>query len=68
MSDSVRFFVSRQPAEPLLLRRVGVVDEAFLDGRWQPTKVIVDYMFGNDDFVETISEADARKIAPAAFG
>lgn len=66
-ADQVRFFKSTQPAQPLLLRRTGITDEAFLRGQWQPTKVIVDFMFGNDDFVEEISEAQARQLAPAAF-
>ncbi len=54
---------------PLLLRRIGVVDhKMFRDGVWQPTKIIIDYMFGHDDFVDEISEAEARDLEPAAFG
>lgn len=70
MSET-QFFVSTQPDPPLLLRRVttdgGLVDEAFLDGAWTPTKIVVDYMFGNDDFVEAITAARARELEPAAF-
>lgn len=69
MSDTeqTRFFVSSKFTPPALLRRQGMTDEAFVNGAWQPTKSIVDFMFGNDDHVEEISEAQARKFAPDAF-
>ena len=66
MADT-RYYVDRMPNPPLLLRRVGYRDESFLRGEWQLTPLIIDYMFGHNDFVDEISEAQARKIAPAAF-
>jgi hypothetical protein len=63
----VRFFTSSKFTPPALLRRTGMTDEAFVDGVWRPTKSIVDYLFGNDDHVEEISEDEARRFAPAAF-
>lgn len=59
----------REPA--LLLRRIenasGTVDEAYLDGAWQPTKIITDYLFGHNDFVDEITDAQARDLEPAAI-
>jgi len=68
--DDIQYFAcSRASTTPLLLRRIGVVDhKAFLHGVWQPTKIIIDYMFGHDDNVDEISEAEARALEPAAFG
>ncbi len=54
-------------APQTLLRRADFVDEVFVDGKWQPTKAIVDYMFGHNDNIDPISEAKARKVAPSAF-
>jgi hypothetical protein len=63
------FFVCQPPTPPLLLRRTGAAtDEAFLHGTWQPTKIIIDFMFGHEDNVTgPISEQDARALVPAAF-
>lgn len=62
------YFVCQPPTPPILLRRVGTVDEAFLEGEWRPTTLIVDFMFGReDDVTGPIDEASARAIAPAAF-
>lgn len=55
------------PTPALLLRRTDTADESFLNGKWQPTKLIIDYMFGHEDNVSDISEQDARKLVPAAF-
>lgn len=66
------FFVTRKYDPPVLLRRTddgaGLIDEAFGAGRWQPTKIVVDYMFGEDDYVEPVTEQQARELVPAAFG
>ena len=64
---TTRYYTSDKFTPPALLRRADFVDEAFVDGRWRPTKSIVNYMAGNDDFVDDISEAEARAFAPAAF-
>jgi hypothetical protein len=59
---SVQHFVSTKYNPPLRLRRTtsdaGILDEAFIDGAWRPTKIIVDYMFGHDDYVEPIESAE----------
>ncbi len=67
------YYVCEPPWPLLLLRRTaskdeGIVDESFLDGKWQPTKLVIDFMFGHDDNVTgPISEEAARAAAPAAF-
>ena len=56
---------------PLLLRRVeddgGITDEAYVGGAWGPTTLIVDYMFGHNDYADEISEAEARRLEPSAI-
>lgn len=65
---TARYYVCEPPTPPLLLRRTDYGDEMFRDGAWRPTKIIIDYMFGQDDDVEgPISEDAARAIAPDAF-
>ena len=58
MKTTVQFFQSTKADPPLILRRIqsdAGSDEALVEGAWRPTKVIVDYMFGHDDFVEPIA-------------
>jgi hypothetical protein len=50
-----------------LLRSDGHYHERFLDGAWQPTKLITEHMVGHSDYVDDVSEAEARPIAPADF-
>ena len=64
---SVRYFTSDDYIPPALLRRVEFVDEAFVAGVWRPTSAIVDWLFGHDDFVDEITEDQARAFAPRAF-
>ena len=68
---TVQLFQSTKADPPLLLRRTqtsaGIADEVFIGGTWQPTKIIIDYMFGHDDFVEPISARQARALAPSAL-
>lgn len=68
MTDTT-YYVEQLPVSgrETLLRRVDYADEMFHDGKWIPTKIIIDYMFGHNDNVDTISEAQARKVEPAAF-
>jgi len=61
------YFKSERSTPASVLRRVDYVDEAFRGGQWKPTKEIVDWMAGHDDYVDDISEAEARRLAPAAF-
>lgn len=49
-----------------LLRRIGVVDEAYVNGAWKPTQTIRDYMAGEDDNVEEITAEKAAEISPEA--
>lgn len=64
------WFVWTLPTTPMLMRRrssdAGLIDEIFRDGQWQPTKRIVDHMAGEDDNVEQISEARARRLLSLA--
>ncbi|HEY5182520.1 MAG TPA: hypothetical protein VIJ07_22575 [Dermatophilaceae bacterium] len=64
---TTRYFTSEKYEPAALLRRVEFVDEAFVNGAWRPTKSIVDWMYGHDDFVDEITEDQARAFAPAAF-
>jgi hypothetical protein len=47
--------------------RTKEADQAFVGGVWRPTPSIVDWEAGNDDFVDEITEAQARAFAPEAF-
>ena len=64
---SVRYFTSDAYHPPTLLRRVDFVDEAFVSGVWRPTDKIIDWQFGHDDWVDEVTEDQARTLAPAAF-
>jgi len=65
------YLVSTKREPPLLLRSVrderGLREEAFRDGRWEPTSIVRDYMAGRNDFVEEIGEHEARALEPSAF-
>jgi hypothetical protein len=62
-----RYYVDTMVTPVLLRRRKGRVDEKFMGGKWKPTTMIIDYDFGHNVFVDDISEAQARKLAPDAF-
>ncbi len=62
MTSAVRFFARSMFTPPTLLRRTDGVDESFVDGEWRPTKAIVDWTFGRDDFVSEISEGQAQSL------
>jgi hypothetical protein len=68
---TVQLFQASMLDPPILLRRTlddaGCHDEAFLGGTWKPTKIIIDYMFGHNDFVEDITPEQAAALEPAAF-
>lgn len=66
MSD-IQYFTSDKFEPAAVLRRSPTGDEAFVNGEWRPTTSIIDYMAGNDDHVDEITEAQARELAPAAF-
>lgn len=63
-----RYFVDEKFATPTLLRRSpDFRDEALIEGTWQATTEVIEYMAGNNDFVTEISEAEAQRREPAAF-
>jgi hypothetical protein len=62
-----RYYVDKMATPILLRRRTGHLDEKFMGGKWKPTMMIIDYDFGHNVFVDDISEAQARKLAPDAF-
>ena len=62
-----RYYVDTMVTPILLRRRKGRVDEKFMGGKWKPTTMIIDYDFGHNVFVDDITEAQARKLAPDAF-
>lgn len=65
------YFKDTMPSPPHLLRRVsdsaGLRDESLIDGKWRPTSLIASAMAGHQDYVDEITEAQARKLAPAEF-
>lgn len=66
----VKYFRSDQyPARPpMILRRTPPAhDELYAAGSWKPTGEIVDYMAGENDFLEPVTEQVARRLCPAAF-
>lgn len=68
--DEVRYFESTLTDPPTLLRRSGVVDEAFIAGEWRHSEQILRHMFGKSPewlYVEPIATARAQELAPAAF-
>ena len=64
------YFADTMGEPPLLLRQVrderGITDEAYLDGVWRPTRIVIDYLFGHNDFVDEIGEDEARRLELAA--
>lgn len=68
---AIDYLMSTKREPPLLLRQVWTAttlrQEAFLAGRWQPTKIVWDYMVGHNDFVEPITEEQARALEPTAL-
>lgn len=60
-----QYFVSSTTGA--LLRRIGGTDAAFVKGEWIPTETVMQYMIGEENNVEPVTEAEARKVAPAAF-
>lgn len=68
---ATKYYLDSKPEPPLLLRRVdqpgGYVDESYLHGEWTATPLIVDYEFGQNNWIDPVSEAQARKTVPAAF-
>lgn len=70
LDELTTYYASSDREPPLLLRRIehdGIIDEAYLNGAWRPTKIIIDFMYGHDDSVDGIGEHEARALEPAAF-
>lgn len=53
----------------VLLRRGSGPDASYgrVANTWTPTTMIADYMIGDEDDVEPLTEAEARQLAPTAF-
>ena len=64
---TTRYFTADDYIPAALLRRVGQTDEAFVNGVWRPTSAIGESMVGDNDFVDEVTEAQARAFEPAAF-
>lgn len=63
-----RYMIWTMPEPPALLRQSDVTGEQIYGlGKWQNTKVICDYMYGHNDWVDDITEQEAREKFPAAF-
>ena len=44
------------------------IDDKVWNGvTWAPTNVLIEWRFGHNDFVDEITEAEARELEPAAF-
>jgi hypothetical protein len=64
---TTRYFTAADYHPKALLRRTNQTDEAFVGGVWRPTTAIGEWMVGNDDFVDEITEVKAKAFAPTAF-
>ena len=62
-----RYFTAADYHPKALLRRTNQTDEAFVGGVWRPTPAIDEANAGLNDFVDEITEAEAKAFAPAAF-
>lgn len=66
---TTRYFTSN--ISEALFRRVSgddqLTDQIFLHDTWVPTDKIMQWMTGNADDVDEITEAKARKLEPTAF-
>lgn len=50
-----------------LLKKCDLGEFIWVNGRWNRTKVICDYMYGHNDWVDDITEQGAREMFPEAF-
>ena len=64
---TTRYFTAADYHPPALLRRTGQTDVAFVAGVWRSTTAIGEWLVGNDDFVDEITEVEAKAFAPTAF-
>ena len=64
---TTRYFTS-SITEALYRKARGVgSDQVFVQGTWQPTETIMQWMLGSADEVDEVTEEQARAFAPAAF-
>mgnify|MGYP000045825814 CR=1 FL=1 len=63
----VTYFEESKFKDGYLLKRCETGDFIWLKDEWHRTQTIIDYMFGNNDFVDHISESRARFKYPEAF-
>lgn len=62
-----QFFIWTMPEPEVLLKNDAGRHYQFQLGNWLPTNKINDYIFGPDDFVDSITEGEARERFPEAF-
>lgn len=65
--DRYMIWTSHTPPFFLLWASETMGEQIFSDGSWLDTKVICDYMYGHNDWVDDITEQEARGKFPAAF-
>lgn len=53
--------------DPALLMKSDKGDFIFVEGQWKQTQLILDFMYGKNDFVETITQDAAKAQFPEAF-
>jgi hypothetical protein len=63
----VNFYLWTSPDPAVLLRDNAGRHHKFQLGKWHPTDKIRDHIFGPDDFVDPITEEEARARFPEAF-
>jgi hypothetical protein len=65
---TTKYFTSDAYNTPkALLRSVDFTDEVFVNGVWRPTTEIMEWMVGDNDFVDEITETQARAFKPEVF-
>ena len=65
---AARYFVRSMFEPGDLLRRVDLVDQRWTGAGWEPTKAIIDWEFGHDDFVDAVTEVRRRHPDTGASG
>lgn len=65
---TTQYFVDSSYTPPALIKReTGQLDAAFVQEVWRPTTAVMAWMAGENDFLDKITAAEARKFAPVAF-
>lgn len=62
-----KYFLWNMPEPALIMRKTEKAEQIFANGKWSSTEVIGEYMYGKNDFVDEITEDEAKKLYPSAF-